>query len=96
MQDICKRLYDDGLHSDENRKWYVLCQEWIEKRNQKRYEVIQDENIMNGKKIKINRFLSFIRYTNRVVRYFEYQFFQKQKKENICISDHIINHPKTS
>jgi hypothetical protein len=52
IRDICERLYDDDLYSDENRKWYILCQEWIEKKAQKLYEVVQDENIMNGKKIK--------------------------------------------
>jgi len=56
IRDICERLYDDNLYSDDNRKWYILCQEWIEKQHQKKYEVVQDENIMNGKKIKINRF----------------------------------------
>jgi hypothetical protein len=53
MRDICERLYDDNLYSDENRKWYILCEDWINKKEQKRrHKIIQDENIMDGKKIK--------------------------------------------
>jgi hypothetical protein len=52
IRDICERLYNDDLYSDENRKWYRLCEEWIEKKEQKRYEILQDETIMDGKEIK--------------------------------------------
>jgi len=45
IRDICDRLNEDDLYSDENRKWYSLCQEWIDEQK-------QEETIMDGK-IKI-------------------------------------------
>lgn len=49
IRDICERLNENDLYHNENKKWYLLCQEWIEKNQQKRYELVQDATIMNGK-----------------------------------------------
>jgi hypothetical protein len=51
IRDICEKLYDDDLYSDENRKWYTLCEEWIKTKDPKQDEVLQDENIVDGKNI---------------------------------------------
>ncbi len=49
IRDICERLHENDLYTHENKKWYILCQEWIEKNEQKRYELGQDATITNGK-----------------------------------------------
>jgi hypothetical protein len=62
IRDICERLYDDDLYSDENKKWYSLCEEWIKTKDSKQNEVVQDENIMDGKKINYIDFTFYRTY----------------------------------
>jgi len=51
--DICERLYDDDdFYSDGNRKWHSFCEEWIQIKDHRRYEVAQDKKIIDGKQIK--------------------------------------------
>lgn len=68
IQDICERLYEDNedLSADENKKWIALCQEWIEKNHKKDDEVVQSEDIMNGKKIRFSDFFLCIKNVNRI------------------------------
>jgi hypothetical protein len=57
IRNICKRFSENELYSNENKKWYVLCEEWVHKNNQVQYELDQDDIVTNGKIIKnLNRF----------------------------------------
>jgi hypothetical protein len=49
IEDICDKLFDEDLQSDENQRWERLCQNWMKSVHQQRHSVKPDENIIDGK-----------------------------------------------
>ena len=46
IDDICDKLFDEDLPSEENQRWERLCQDWVKS---KHHSVNQDKDIIDGK-----------------------------------------------
>jgi hypothetical protein len=54
IEDICDKLFDEDLQSEENQRWEKLCKNWIKSVDHRRHSDRQDENNIDGK-YKYNR-----------------------------------------
>ncbi|CAF4559238.1 unnamed protein product, partial [Rotaria socialis] len=55
IRDICEKLDDDDLSRMENKKWLILCEDWIKTKNIEQYDVVQDETILDGEQNAISK-----------------------------------------
>jgi hypothetical protein len=80
IRDICEKLYDDDLYSDENRKWYTLCEEWIKTKDPKQDEVLQDENIVDGKNIDYGDLTAYETCQQSNLTVYIVDFFKRERE----------------
>jgi hypothetical protein len=49
IEDICDKLFDEDLQSEENQRWEKLCKNWMKSVHHQRHSNRHDENNIDGK-----------------------------------------------